>query len=102
MLFAADLPVWVPFAAAAGGALLGAIVGAVAKWLFDIQLRKKPKHVIWQVDRIASLLSISKSVRQRSKVTFDGEPIEKLSLLRLRLWNPGDDDITTPIQIKLK
>lgn len=81
--------------------LLAGIIGAiVAYWIYRRQRSKK--EITYQVISDAPIANINKEVKDRVKILFDGNPVEDINLLVLKVWNPGRvavkrDDFDEPI-----
>lgn len=61
-----------------------------------VRSRKKPKKLVFREVINTSVVSIWPSVRDKVKMTFDGEPIERLGQIQGEIYNSGSDTIQNP------
>src|SRR5437660_3881886 len=93
-------PLFLTILAIAATLLVGIIGATVAYWIYRRQRSKK--EITYQVISDAPIANINKEVKDRVKILFDGNPVEDMNLLVLKVWNPGKvavkrDDFDEPI-----
>lgn len=72
------------------GTIIGAVIGGLFAWFAR---RIKPNLVTCREAEIGSLVRISKMVRKRISVTFDGQTIHDLAAVDFEINNEGADPI---------
>ena len=67
------------------------IVFLVAYWIFLKQRTKK--EITCQVVDDSSIVSVNEEVKDRIKIEFDGQKVEEMSVVKLKIWNSGNVSI---------
>ena len=58
--------------------------------------KKKPQHIICKVIQRGSMLKLSKEARSKLDIKYNSTPIFNLSYVTVKVWNAGDQPITSP------
>ena len=75
--------------------------------IWTVYVQRNQKRIMYQVISDAPIASINKVVKDRVKILFDGNPVEDMDLLVLKVWNPGRiavrrDDFDEPITFEFE
>jgi hypothetical protein len=71
-------------------------IASTAALLFSFLRRRKPSHVVVRETRFIEPVRVRSSIRERVRITFDGEEIERLGQLNAEVYNKGSEPIAHP------
>jgi len=79
-------PIWQFF-----GAIVGVITIVISYIFFKKQ--QKQKNIAYEIISSTDLLNVNSEVKSKLHVLFEQKPVEKLSLLVIRIYNAGNEPI---------
>ena len=70
---------------------------------YPLSKQRNRKEITWQVRADSLVVSVKEEVKPRIKIEFDGQKVEEMSSVILKIWNSGDvsikpSDYLTPIK----
>jgi hypothetical protein len=74
---------------------IATIVATVAVTVWAVRKQGNRKEIAYEVRTDTPIVSINEEVKDRIKIEFDGQPVEAMSLLNLKVWNAGDVSVKT-------